>query len=117
MTILQCSSNHCTEYKYQRYNSLFLSCSIRPPLYTFLLAYVCPQGVVVNSSLGAEVVTVVATDDDAGSNGEISYLLSGSGAGMFSINSTGLVTVAQPLDYETFPGPYVLTVIARDNGG
>ena len=71
----------------------------------------------VNSSLGAEVVTVVATDDDAGSNGEISYLLSGSGAGMFSINSTGLVTVAQPLDYETFAGPYVLTVIARDNGG
>ena len=70
----------------------------------------------MNSSLGEEVVTVAATDDDSGSNGEISYLLSGSGADTFTIDSTGLVTVAQPLDYETFPGPYVLTVIARDNG-
>lgn len=75
------------------------------------------QGVVVNSSVGAEVVRVSATDADSGPNAEISYLLSGSRAETFHIDSSGLVTVVEPLDHETFPGPYVITVIARDNGG
>ena len=73
------------------------------------------QGASVNSSVGVSVIQVTATDADAGSNGEISYLLSGSDR--FIIDSvTGEITVARPLDYETVIEPYTLTVIARDNG-
>ena len=67
--------------------------------------------------MGAVVTQVVATDADTGSNGEISYHLSGSEAGRFQIDSvTGEVTVARPLDFESVTEPFVLTVIARDNG-
>ena len=60
---------------------------------------------------------VTATDADAGSNGEITYHLFGSGAENFHIDSaTGEVTVARPLDFESVTGPFVLTVIAQDNG-
>ena len=59
----------------------------------------------------------MATDADTGSNGEISYQLSGSEAERFQIDPvTGEITVARPLDFETVTEPFVLTVIARDNG-
>ena len=75
------------------------------------------QGISTNSSLGELVIQVTATDDDAGSNGEIAYRLSGSEVERFAIDSvTGEVTVAVPLDYETVTEPYVLTVIAEDSG-
>ena len=83
--------------------------SLLPTMYT--------QGMSANSSVGAVVTQVVATDADTGSNGEISYHLSGSEAERFQIDSvTGEVTVAHPLDYESVTEPFVLTVIARDNG-
>ena len=67
--------------------------------------------------MGAAVIQVTATDADVGSNGEISYHLSGSEVERFHIDpATGEVTVAQPLDYESVTQPYVLTVIARDSG-
>lgn len=60
---------------------------------------------------------MTATDADAGSNGAISYSLSGSDVGTFAIDpNTGVVTVARPLDYESVSEPYTLTVIAQDNG-
>ena len=63
------------------------------------------------------MLQVTATDDDVGSNGAISYSLSGSDVETFAIDpNTGVVTVARPLDYETVSEPYTLTVIARDNG-
>ena len=71
----------------------------------------------VNSSVGEVVVEVSASDADSGSNGEITYLLSGSEADRFRVDPiTGEVTVVRPLDYETYTEPYVLTAIARDNG-
>ena len=67
--------------------------------------------------MGAAVIQVTAADADAGSNAEISYHLSGSDVEKFDIDSaSGEVTVAQPLDYETVTQPYILTVIAQDNG-
>lgn len=63
------------------------------------------------------VIQVSATDADSGTNGQIFYILSGSEAERFNIDTnSGLITVVQPLDYETYTEPYVLTVIARDNG-
>lgn len=63
------------------------------------------------------MVQIVATDPDAGSNGDILYQLAGSYTREFEIDSvTGEVTTAVALDYETVSEPYVLTVIAQDNG-
>lgn len=60
---------------------------------------------------------MTATDADIGSNGAISYSLSGSDVETFAIDPhTGVVTVARPLDYESVSEPYTLTVIAQDNG-
>ena len=59
-----------------------------------------------NSSVGASVLIVSASDDDIGSNAAITYSIFNSGlngsALFFNINSsTGLITLARPLDYET----------------
>ena len=60
---------------------------------------------------------MTATDADSGSNGAISYHLSGSEVERFAVDAvTGEVTVTKPLDYESTTDPYVLTVIAQDSG-
>ncbi|XP_060751260.1 protocadherin beta-16-like isoform X41 [Tachysurus vachellii] len=57
-----------------------------------------------NAALGAEVVTVSATDADEGVNGEVSYefsRISGKAAKLFSIDKvTGKITVNGNIDYE-----------------
>ncbi len=64
-----------------------------------------------DAALGAPVGTVVATDGDSD---PLEYLIvAGDSAGAFAIDSAGLVTVADPLDYETRPS-YSLTVSADD---
>jgi len=62
-------------------------------------------------AVGTTVGTVTATDD----GDDVSYsITAGNTGGAFSINSsTGVMSVAQSLDYETIPA-YVLTVTASD---
>ncbi len=65
-------------------------------------------------ALSTSVLQVIAIDADSTSNAEIEYQLEGTI--VFDINSTsGLVFVAQPLDYEDSPF-HSFTVIARDRG-
>ena len=66
-----------------------------------------------NATVGAQLGTTTATDGD---NDPVTYTLSG-GNGKFAINSnTGLITLAQSLDYETNPW-HRLTVQASDPFG
>ena len=73
---------------------------------------------VPENSFGTHVGRVVATDSDAGSQGEVTYLLQD--PGNFSVvivePSTGDVLVANNLDYET-QHFWNLSVIARDGAG
>lgn len=61
------------------------------------------------------VANMSASDDDAGSNGEVVYVIvSGDPNSTFSINtSTGIVTVAVPLDREKM-SRYILNISASD---
>lgn len=74
--------------------------------------------VLENQPSGVIVVNISATDADIGANGEIRYLIT-AGAGnppMFAIDaSTGVLSTAEPLDYETAT-EYNLTVTAYDGG-
>ncbi|XP_051882334.1 protocadherin-16 [Pristis pectinata] len=53
-----------------------------------------------DSAVGTVVVQVLATDADAGSNGEVFYYLSSESLGMFGIDKMGKVSTAMPLDRE-----------------
>ncbi|XP_046358556.2 protocadherin Fat 4-like [Haliotis rufescens] len=66
---------------------------------------------------GSAVVTVAATDTDAGSNGDVVYLISsGNSLGHFTVDSvTGVVSVQASLDRESLSS-YVLEVKAQDKG-
>ncbi|XP_078597383.1 protocadherin Fat 4-like [Branchiostoma floridae x Branchiostoma japonicum] len=66
---------------------------------------------------GTSVVQVVASDDDADENAEITYsITSASQAGHFEIDgASGVVRTAQALDRENIDS-YTLTVQATDNG-
>ena len=68
-----------------------------------------------NSAIGTTVGTVTATDADAGQ--ALSYGIVGGNVGnRFAMDpGTGTITVAAPIDHETF-GTCVLTVTATDNG-
>ncbi|ESO98117.1 hypothetical protein LOTGIDRAFT_143094 [Lottia gigantea] len=71
-----------------------------------------------NSTVGASVLHVFATDSDSGDNGRIRYSLDKQGDPdqHFIINSlTGEITVNKPLDFET-KNKYVLVVKAQDQG-
>ncbi|XP_055990500.1 protocadherin Fat 4 [Sorex fumeus] len=70
-----------------------------------------------SQSVGTALRTVSARDRDAGANGELRYsLAAGNGDGLFSINaSTGVLSLARPLDYELSP-QHELTVLATDGG-
>ncbi len=68
-----------------------------------------------NVTIGTSVGTVIATDADAGQT--LTYsITAGNTAGKFTINSsTGEITVAANLDYETATS-YSLTIKIADNG-
>ncbi|XP_060765570.1 protocadherin beta-16-like [Neoarius graeffei] len=73
-----------------------------------------------NAPLGAEVVTVRATDADEGVNGEVSYefsRISDKAAKLFSINNiSGQITVHGNIDYEE-ESTYEMRVQAKDGPG
>ncbi|KAJ8335644.1 hypothetical protein SKAU_G00389860 [Synaphobranchus kaupii] len=66
---------------------------------------------------GSLVHRLVATDDDLGENGEVAYtVLSGNEEGLFILEeSTGLLRLAAPLDYES-AASHAVTVRAADRG-
>ncbi|XP_011940758.1 PREDICTED: cadherin-23 isoform X4 [Cercocebus atys] len=67
-----------------------------------------------NEPAGTSVITMMATDQDEGPNGELTYSLEGPGVEAFHVDmDSGLVTTQRPLQsYERFN----LTVVATDGG-
>ncbi|KAF0874469.1 CAD23 protein, partial [Crocuta crocuta] len=67
-----------------------------------------------NEPAGTSVITMMASDQDEGSNGELAYSLEGPGVEAFLVDmDSGLVTTKRPLQsYERFN----LTVVATDGG-
>uniref|UniRef100_A0A8C9BVZ4 Cadherin-23 n=4 Tax=Phocoena sinus TaxID=42100 RepID=A0A8C9BVZ4_PHOSS len=67
-----------------------------------------------NEPAGTSVITMMATDQDEGSNAELAYSLEGPGVEAFHVDmDSGLVTTKRPLkSYERFN----LTVVATDGG-
>ena len=62
------------------------------------------------------VAVVTATDEDAGSNAALQYVIfSGNTGGVFTMRSDGGLRVFHPLDYETVTH-YELVIEARDGG-
>ena len=72
--------------------------------------------VVENATMGTYVTQVYATDDDRGSNADLTYLVSDD---QFAVGpQTGIITVSGALDRESITdGVAMLIVIARDGGG
>ncbi|GBM44837.1 Cadherin-related tumor suppressor [Araneus ventricosus] len=70
-----------------------------------------------NEPLLSEIVTVTATDEDKGFNGEIIYsILSGNHDNQFQISPhTGAITIAKYLDFESV-STYHLNILASDRG-
>ncbi|XP_044516180.1 cadherin-23 [Gracilinanus agilis] len=69
-----------------------------------------------NVTVGTTILTVLATDNDAGTYGDVYYFLSDD-SDRFSLDKdTGLITLIGKLDYELIQR-FTLTVIARDGGG
>ncbi|XP_058433885.1 cadherin-23 isoform X6 [Marmota monax] len=69
-----------------------------------------------NVTVGTSVLTVLATDNDVGTFGEVSYFFSDD-PDRFSLDKdTGLIMLIARLDYELIQR-FTLTVIARDGGG
>lgn len=64
------------------------------------------------------MAALLATDDDSGVNGEITYVVDeDDGDGVFFLNPvTGVFNLTRALDYET-QQYYILTVRAEDGGG
>ncbi|XP_035760500.1 neural-cadherin [Neolamprologus brichardi] len=72
-----------------------------------------PEDIVV----GTSVAHLVASDSDSGQNRDITYSLSEDSdpEGLFTIDQSGLLSVARPLDRERIPQHH-LVVIATDHG-
>ncbi|MXQ88375.1 hypothetical protein E5288_WYG021368 [Bos mutus] len=69
-----------------------------------------------NVTVGTSVLTVLATDNDVGTFGEVNYFFSDD-PDRFSLDKdTGLIVLIARLDYELIQR-FTLTVIARDGGG
>ena len=70
-----------------------------------------------STGIGMEFFTAVATDQDIGSNADLTYsIIAGDDNETFSIDPiTGRVRVSQPLDFETTP-TYTLVLMVSDNG-
>ncbi|XP_041948148.1 protocadherin beta-16-like isoform X20 [Alosa sapidissima] len=73
-----------------------------------------------NSPLGTSVITVSATDDDEGANGQVTYefsLLAGKVAKLFTIDKvTGEITLSGSIDFEE-ESHYEIRVQAKDTFG
>lgn len=70
-----------------------------------------------NTPVGSSVLKVLATDADGGKNGFVTYALANSGPSPFRIDPfTGVISTAEPLDYELMRRRYHLTVWASDSG-
>ncbi|XP_036390924.1 neural-cadherin-like [Megalops cyprinoides] len=67
--------------------------------------------------VGSSITKVVASDSDSGQNQEITYsiLAESDPYHQFSVDQTGLVSVASPLDRETMAQHY-LVILASDHG-
>ena len=64
-----------------------------------------------------KLVTVTATDHDAGTNGQLTYFLLSGNSLLFSVDpNTGIVYVLQNLLYSVAPS-YTIQVGARSGGG
>ena len=63
-----------------------------------------------NSAVGAAIASVNATDPEGSA---VTYTLSGTGSDNFSIDTSGNITLASALDYETATS-YELTVVVDD---
>ncbi len=86
----------------------------RPPVFT-AGAGPLDRSVAENAGVDANVGgAVVATDVDSGDS--VSYTLSGTGANLFRISSTGQIKAKASLDYET-KDSYAITVTATDISG
>lgn len=72
----------------------------------------------LNYPLGSLVAAILATDEDSGVNGEVTYIVSeDDGDGTFFLNPvTGVFNLTCLLDYE-MQQYYILTVRAEDGGG
>ena len=69
-----------------------------------------------SASIGSSVGIIPATDDDAGSDGAITYSILSQTSDKFIVHpNSGEVIVARFLDYETIQQSFSLTVIARDS--
>ncbi|XP_077983801.1 protocadherin Fat 1-like isoform X2 [Glandiceps talaboti] len=78
--------------------------------------FVVNGSVYENAPIGTEVMQVIATDEDTGSDGKIVYSIrDGSGLGRFIIDDKGIIRTAEKLDRET-EERYWLTVYAQDRG-
>lgn len=65
-----------------------------------------------NTTVGTTVLSIIATDRDSGSQGELTFSLS-SGSPFYIDVASGSITLKQALDYEAMTS-YLLTVTATD---
>ena len=85
-----------------------------PPVITPIL-----QAVTLQEDLAPSTgfIFFTCTDDDTGPNGEVDFsLIAGNTGHTFSINQNGLISLTQPLDFESIP-TYNIIVQCRDGGG
>ena len=77
-----------------------------------LFVYICED-----ATVGTEIARLAASDIDAGSLGEVTYVLV-NGDSTIALNDTsGALTIAEPLDFEGNNRYFVVSVVAQDAGG
>nr|XP_029518058.1 protocadherin Fat 4 [Oncorhynchus nerka] len=95
-------------------NIVLLDVNDCPPVYEL-----SPYSVNVQENAGSlpsNILQVMARDDDLGSNGQLSYMLSGGNEeGAFSLSSNGQLILTQTMDREA-QGNYTLVITATDSG-